>query len=205
MSIYTKMKETMAKLFEAFNSYTESQLQISAKEIGSKVEVKNADGTLSPIEDGTHTVGDFTFTTKDGVITSIEGQEQPQEEPATEEVKAEDVPTEEPVEDETAPADAEEDVKEEDSVIAEMQSKIDALQTKVDEIYSMIEGMKSTSEEQTKLAEAFNSTVGEINETILKLAKIPVQPSKSVPVKQAQDSEKNKIDLIKFLSEKKIK
>jgi len=79
MSIKKELIATFKNLMGVFldvnKVFSPSDLQISNKAIGGKVEQINQDGSLSPLEDGTYSMDDgFTFTVADGLITDIEDQ-----------------------------------------------------------------------------------------------------------------------------------
>lgn len=173
--------------------YTDSEVKISDKSIGSKVEMIGADGSLSDAPDGDYVMDNgFSFTVKGGMIESIVGEEAPVEaatdstdatsgDTATTEVEtpAEDAaPEEEPTEEE-APD--------------EMDMRVKALEDKVAELVDMIAGMAEQKMEADKTIEAFTAEVKSLNNNIQTLAKVPVEFSKTNTKKVVEESKEEQL------------
>ncbi len=184
--------------------YTESDMKVSDKVIGGKVEFILPDGELAPVEDGEYDFDGFVFTCKDGQITAIQGQDAPAEEaPVEAAVSAEDeIPTEEvetPAEDATPTEEVPEEPKE-DPRIPEMEAKITELESKLSEVLDILKGQSMAQatemEAQTQAIEAFSATVKELNEKISILAKVPVQFSKTNNTQSAEESKADKLSVL---------
>ena len=195
MNVFKRLVDSLLTLNKTYlgKVYEDAELNISAKEIGGKVEIVNADSTLSPAPDGEYKMSDgFTFEIKDGLITSIAGQEPVEaatedkaaestsgttedaktDEPtsgSTEEVKAEDVPTDAPVE----------EVPTQDDAVAQLQDRVGAMESKLNEIIDMINGVQMKAQTDSETIQQFNQTVLELNSHIKVLANTPAQPSKT--------------------------
>lgn len=162
--------------------YTPDELKVSAKEIGGKVEMIQADGTLAPAPDGEYAMEDGTsFTVKDGVIETLVGQDAPAndmaEVPAEVDAAIVDAP-------EATPESPAEDTSPEDAVdmearISALEGSIAELAKKLDECMANMGNMESQKLESAKEIEAFNKTVQELNTNIQTLAKVPVEFSKT--------------------------
>lgn len=195
MNIKKEMIKTFKNLLGLYfeKVYTDSEMKISDKSVGSKVEMIGADGSLSDAPDGDYVMDNgFSFTVKDGMIESIVGEEAPVE------AKEEDVPAE----DEEVPADEEEvkaeDVPVEEEVPAEdapdeMDARVKALEDKVAELLDMIAGMVEQKMEADKAVEAFTAEVKSLNENIQLLAKVPVEFSKTNTKKVVEESKEEQL------------
>lgn len=174
--------------------YTDSEVKISDKSIGSKVEMIGADGSLSDAPDGDYVMDNgFSFTVKNGMIESIVGEEpveakedKPEDTPtsgSTEEVKAEEVVVEEePVEEEPT-----------EEAPDEMDMRVKALEDKVAELVDMIAGMAEQKMEADKTIEAFTAEVKSLNNNIQTLAKVPVEFSKTNTKKVVEESKEEQL------------
>lgn len=179
-------------------TYSESDMKISEKVIGGKVEFILPDGELAPVEDGEYDFNGFVFTCKDGQITAIQGQDAPAEEvPVEAAAPAEEVET--PAEDATPTEEVPEEPKE-DPRIPEMEAKITELESKLTEVLDMLKGQSMAQatemEAQTKAIEVFSATVKELNEKISILAKVPVQFSKTNNSVSAEESKAEKLSVL---------
>ena len=140
---------------EGSKVYQESEIKISALEVGGKVELIDADGALTDAPDGDYEIADGSkFTVKDSLITAVEGQEAPEEE-VVEEVAAED----------EAPA---EEAPVEDTRVADLEAKVEGLESTIAEIKSMLEGDAESNAE-------FIKQVTELNKNVKLLASTPAE------------------------------
>jgi len=169
--------------------YTSDQLNISDRVVGGKVELINTDGSLSVAPDGDYELEDgFKFTVKDGVIASIEGEEKPEE--LAEENPTEDKPADEPAPDENKAA------------IEELQKETAAIKAEVESIKQILSELtgsvndSATKEEMQK----FSKEVKTLTETINKVAKLPVEFSKTTKSTQTKTDNHDKLmDVIKLI------
>ncbi|GAA4326206.1 hypothetical protein [Flaviaesturariibacter amylovorans] len=178
--------------------WSEAEIKISEKAVGSKVELIDADGQLQPAPDGNYELDNgFKFTVKDGLIESIEGEDAPAEVPAEDAVEAAEVPADEqPKED--LPAEPNPEVDELKVKVADLESKLADLAAKVDEMNASVEVAASKEE----VAE-FTKAAADLNKTILQLAKVPVQFSQTSTNNTVKDSKEQKlVDLAKILNSK---
>lgn len=216
MNIKQQIITGLNNLLSVFaKTYSDGQVKVSQKEVGGKVEMIEADGTLSPAPDGDYQMEDgSTLVVVGGVITEIKSEEKPaeietetksedKEEEMVEEVIEEEVPVEEVIEEE-APV--------EESKVAELESKVAELEAKVDEMAKAMELMISemmskevekVKEETSMAIQEFNKQMLEINQNIKTLAKVPVQFSKTDNRPSVQDDKQEKmIALVNILNKK---
>ncbi len=226
MNIKQQIITGLNNLLSVFaKTYSDSQVKVSQKEVGGKVEMIEADGTLSPAPDGDYPMEDgSTLVVVGGVITEIKSEEKPaeietetksedKEEEMVEEVIEEEAPVEEVIEEE-APVEEviEEEAPVEESKVAELESKVSELEAKVDEMAKAMELMISemmskevekVKEETSMAIQEFNKQMLEINQNIKTLAKVPVQFSKTDNRPSVQDDKQEKmIALVNILNKK---
>ena len=192
-----KLKRFFKKLNVLFDSadgkvWSESEIKISQQEVGGKVELINADGTLSPAADGEYEMEDgFKFTVKDGQITAIDGQEAP----AESETKEKDAPVEAAEETKTdAPAE-ETPADDKPNEVADLKAFVETLAGTVADLAAQVESLKGSTEvaaTKQDVAE-FNKEVTELHETIKKLAKVPVEFSKTNMNNRVRDDYDEKV------------
>lgn len=191
MDIKKEIINTLQNLLGVYlgKIYSDTELKISSKEVGGKVEKINADGTLSPVEDGEYVMADIAFNVKDGVIESIVGEDIPTEVVA-EEVPTEDIPTtgstvsdtvevvaeDVPVED--VPAEDIQVEDEEDTRVAELETKVSAMEKMLEEIMTALQLAKEEKLEPTKVVEVFSTEMKQLNKAIETIIKTPVEFSK---------------------------
>lgn len=146
--------------------WSDSEIKISEKAVGGKVELINADGSLSDAPDGDYELEDGTvLTVKGGVIEAVNG-EKPEEAPAEEVEAAEETASDAP---------SEEAPKEDDKVkIADLEAAVAALTQEISDIKNALAGSASKEDVQ-----GFAKELGSLNEVLAKLAKIPVESSKT--------------------------
>lgn len=167
------------KLSNEGKTYSDDQLKISDRVIGGKVEMVNADGSLSQIEDGSFCMTDgFCFSTRQGLIDNIEGQEamaKKAEAPisgdtAVSASTAPDAVTTDPTDDDAA----------EDSDLADRVTQLEGIVSQLVQALTMSKTNEAKLSSQIKEAkEAHSKEVGELNEKFGKLIKTPVQASKT--------------------------
>ena len=75
MSLKT-LKEELKKALALFSADNQPALKVSDMVIGGKVEIPDAEGTLSDAPDGEYTVDKDVIEVKDGQITSINGNKE---------------------------------------------------------------------------------------------------------------------------------
>lgn len=173
------IKNLNAKLSEelaAVTEYAETEVKISEKTVGGKVELIDGDGNLTPAPDGDFKIaGDENiYTVKDGQITAINGETPAEEEEAPkEEVQAaEEAPVEEAKPNEE---------------MAALNARVEALENAIAEMQNMIAGFASKDD-----VAQFSSEVKSLNDTITKLAQLPAEFSKTNNSPVVKD--KNKSD-----------
>jgi len=172
-------------------------VQISERQVGGKVELINSDGTLSVAPDGEYILSDgFHFIVKDGLIASIVDDSSD----TSDEGMADDENTGGDSAD-AAPEGSTDDVDVQKAV-ADNSQAIAELQKEVAEIKALIQGLQgSVSTAASKQdVEGFKSEVVKLNETIIKLAKLPVEQTKVNKSTSAKDKADAKImDFIKTI------
>jgi len=136
----------------------EDEVKISDKAVGAKTEQVMTDGTLEPLADGKYDLDGFVFEVKDGVIATIEGQEETEE--ATVEAEMEE---EKPVEE--APAEV-------TNEIAELKAEIESLK-------EVVKAITDAKDENAAIAEEMKSEFSKLNETLMQFAKIPAENTKT--------------------------
>lgn len=191
MNIKKQMFETFQKLKSFFDAneefadkvYTADEIKISDKAVGGKVEMVQPDGSLAPASDGDYKMEDgFSFTVKDGVIASIEGETPVEEEAPVE--AAEDAPTE--------------DQPTEDTTVADLTARIEALEKQFADMVAMI---KQAEDTEMKSNAEFTAIVKELNENIVTLAKVPVKFSETNKTPSYQESRQEKLaDVAKIIA-----
>lgn len=178
--LYKALKMMVGQFEEIEKVYTESEIKISDKIVGGKVEMIQPDNTLAPAPDGDYKMEDGSmYSVKDGVITAIDG-----ETPIVEEVPMEEVPVE--------------DVPVENDKVTKLEERIISLEESIDKLYNMIEESKVSKEDEVS---EFTKQVAELNQTIKTLASIPVEFTKvdsTVNVRESKDDKMN--DLVKILN-----
>jgi hypothetical protein len=182
------IKNLTAALAEEVSAkeYAETEVKISEKAVGGKVELIDGDGNLAPVPDGDMKVSgdDNVYTVKDGQISAINGEvpseEAPKEEPPVE--AAEDAPAEEAPADETKP----------NEEIDALKADVEALKAAIAEMQNMIASFASKDE-----VASFNSQLENLNQTLKAVAKMPVEFSKTNNNTVVKESDKQ--------SQKKLK
>lgn len=166
--------------------YDKSNLKISDKVVGSKVELINDDKSLSDAPDGDYTLsnGDV-LTIKDSLIEAINGQVDPVSEDEKKEELGEEIvedDTKETPEDEVKET-PEEEVEEEetnDQVIANLESTVQALSEKLDGLVDAVAALSATNMNDNKVAlSAFSAEINELKAHVKFMAKIPLEGSKT--------------------------
>lgn len=174
---------TSKKLEEQFADapkiYSASELHISDKQVGGKVELVGGDGKLQPAPDGDYQLEDGTkFTVSGGLIVSIEGETTP--------------PT---------------DVKAADTTQTEidtLKSEIEAIKTSIEDIKKMIADDAAKDDAEQETTNQFKAQLQELTNTIKSLAKIPAEFSKTSENNYVKDEkEAQKIELASIF--KKLK
>jgi hypothetical protein len=207
MSIKTELVKTLQNLMNVYfgKVYTDSELKVSAKEVGSKVEIISADGSLQDAPDGDYVMTDgFSFSVKDGLIVSIVGQEAP----VVEEVEAGDENEKASGSTETIEVKSEDEIETEPEVDSEMEAmkeKVVSLEQRLASIEEMLLQMQMQKESDTKAIEQFNTTVSELNSHIKTLAKVPVEFTKTSRTPQVEEDKTSKLSKLAeiFASNKK--
>lgn len=173
--------------------YSDSEIKVSDKKVGGKVELISKDGTLTPAPDGDYSLEDGTkFKVKDSCIESIEGEVM--ETPKTEDTRS-------PTETDKPEVETPETEKKEDGDIETIKQNITDLQKAIEEIKSMLQGFVSKSE-----ATEFNAQVKDLTDTIKQLAKLPAEFSKTNDSPREKDSKEEKIsDIAKVFASIKDK
>lgn len=187
----TLFKELNEKLAKAIAFLKEEklaeQLQPDSVKIsgdfktGSKIELIGTDGELSPLPDGEYELDGKTFTVKDSIIDSIEGEEAPADE-------ADETPGN--MEDEPQDADTDKE-----NPIADLSARVDELEKSVEAIAGIVSNImdKVDSLNFSETVEKFNSDIEKVNETLVKLSKLPVKGSKTNNSNKVKDSRNDKI------------
>ena len=187
MNIKKELISTFKNLLGVYfgKVYSDSELKISDKSVGGKVEQINSDGSLTPVEDGDFVMQDgFSFTVKGGVIESIVGQEKVVEQAVEDDTKPEvETPAEEATE--TPEQEAEDETK--------VDERLTAVEQAVAEIKAMLDSMKMEKMESAKAIETFTATVKELNTNIQTLAKVPVEFSKTNKTASVEESKEEKL------------
>ena len=193
MSLKNELVKTFQNLLGIYfgKVYSNSEIKVSSMEVGGKVELINPDGSLTDAPDGDYVMEDGSaFTVKDGMISSIVGQDQSvqvvnQEEVSTEELSVTDqAPVEEPVQ----PV--------EDSKVSELEIKVSELEQKVNDLISSMESMQSEKMESEKVINQFNEQVSLLNKNITELAKVPVEFSKTNKSVTVEESREDKLSVL---------
>lgn len=189
--IKKELMKTLAILkhesFEGEVIYSPEELNISERAVGGKVELINQDGTLSELPDGDYEVSDgFKFTIKDGLIASIDG-ETPAEDTTDKPEEMAEAPVDAPTQD--APqTDGLDELKKE---TASLKAEVEALKQAMDELMKATAG-RASKEDVSK----FQAEVENLNSNIMKLAKIPAEPTKTNTSNVVKD--KNDENLMEF-------
>lgn len=165
LTVLERLAKAVFGAFAEGKKWTESELQISQREVGGKVELIDGEGKLQPAPDGEYEMADsFKFTVKDGQISAIEGEK--------EEEKPEDKPEGEQQPDEQAeetPADAPKDEAqpEPNKEVEELKAFVGELAKVVADLQAQIAEMKQ-SQEQAPVA-ASKEEVEEMNKQLTNL------------------------------------
>lgn len=151
-------------------TYAESEIKVSSKEFGGKVELVDSEGNLSDFPDGDFMIegDDNVYTASQGQISAINGESAPAEQPAQEQPAA---PVEAPVE---APAQPEQPQGDE-------KARIDSLEAEVAALKEQIAQLLAASQNMAK-QEDFNAVkkgLDSINEKLNVLATTPAEFSKT--------------------------
>lgn len=195
-----KFKEALfGKGHQEFKVWSDTELKISQPEVGGKVEIiDGATGELTPAEDGDYEMDNgFKFTVKDGQIASIEGQDKPEEK------KDEEAPVDAAEEAETPTEEA--PTEEQPDEVAELKAKVADLEALVAGLAQAMEELKgSTAGAASKEdVDAFSKEVANLTETIQKLAKVPVEFSKTSTNNTVKESKEDKLfELARVLGKK---
>jgi len=188
--------ETFAGKNADFKVYPDSQIKVSDKVVGGKVELVGADSKLQAAPDGGYELSDGSkFTVKSGLIQSIEGEAKPAKKPAKKEGEKMDDETSEdmkaaPKEDEkmddetdveasSDEAPAEDPLKPINDTISSHTDSIAALASAVAEIKEMLQNVIDNTSKDSSEADAFKKEIVELKDVVLKLAKMPAMPSKT--------------------------
>jgi hypothetical protein len=192
MTVYQKIKEALSNALKfAEETHKESELQISEVALGGKVELVNPDGTLSPAPDGEYTVGENTFTVRDGFIVELNGEkadEQPKDETPSENSKPEQEMAEEPKQGNPA--------QEQPNEIADLKAQLEAQAQAIEElkqaIASMQEAIGQNETKESEMSAQFSNQLTELNDTLKQLAAMPAEFSKTNTSNRTKDSNKQK-------------
>lgn len=168
----------------ADNKAKESELKVSEMSIGSKVETIDAEGNIQPAEDGEYTLesGDV-IEVKDGLIATINGEGKPEEEAEV-------------------PVDAAEESPEENSKGENPNEEVETLKAKVSELEAKIAAIESaigasaTKEEVNEFKAEVSYSVGEFNKTLLTIANVPAEFSKTSSNNVVKDSKEEKMNAV---------
>jgi outer membrane murein-binding lipoprotein Lpp len=197
MNIKKELVNTLKNLVGLYfgKVYSDSELKISNKDVGGKVEFILPDGELAPATDGEYTMDNgFSFTVKDGVIDSIMGEAPAEQAMETTEVEAAvEAPIAPEVEDPAEEAAPAEDVAQEDPAMVELSSRVDGLEAKLNELLSKMEGMAKQGEASLAAIETFNAEVRQLNSNIQTLAKVPVEFTKTNKTQVVEESKEEKL------------
>lgn len=185
LNFYTAKAEAITKNLE-FKTYTNDELKIAERKVGAKVEIVKEDGSLETAPDGTYEMEDsFVFIVKDGLIESIEGEEEPaQDAPATDMAEAETV---EPSSDVSA------ELSKMKEYMTQIAAKVDELVNNVNQINDVI---KAQETQDTEMAE-MKKNMTAMYEAVKIFAKVPAQDSKVVkPMVVADSKDKARADMV---------
>ncbi len=174
--------------------YGSNEINISELAVGGKVELINADSTLTTAPDGSYETEDGSkFTVKDGLIDSIEGEDESGDNSTSgttkEPVKAAATGTTE-----TPEAEVAEDSATADAIKA-LEDKISAISTSIGELQTVINDLKSAQEMSANKEEVneFAKQFSELNTTIKSLANIPAEFTKTNTNNVVADSKEEKM------------
>lgn len=185
----TGLQSKVIKLADAEggDSLPAESVVISDRAIGGKVEKKNPDDTLAPLDDGTYTLSDgFTFTVVGGFITAL-GEEKTAEVeagaapaagiPAAIEAGAEGTPPAAPVvpvaAEGAAPATATVDT------VESLRAEVDALKADLAELMALIKGT-------TEMAAQANTSQQEVAASIVALSATIEAAANNIPATPAR-------------------
>jgi uncharacterized coiled-coil protein SlyX len=201
MSIKAQIVDTLKNLLGVYaeekfdKTYSASDLKISDKSVGGKVEIIGGDGTLSPAPDGEYTFEDGNeYQVKDGLITNIV-KDSPEEDKAEGEMQSkpeEGTPAEESTE--TPEEEAGEDA-EEDAAMQALTQKVAELESKMADMQQQLEALSGSQQMAASKRDVdhFSKQVQELNDTIKKLAKIPAEFSKANDNIKVKESKEEKL------------
>lgn len=170
-----------------------SAVQISDKAVGGKVELINADGSLSVAPDGEYILSDgFHFIVKDGLISEvIDDSTDANEDMADDSNEGGDSADAAPENDD----EIKQAIAQNQQAISDLQKEIDAIKQLLEQLSGNV-NVAASKEDVDK----FKSEVVKLNETIVKLAKLPVENTKVNNSTVAKDKKDAKImDFIKTI------
>jgi len=177
-----------------------NSVKIAERAVGGKVELIGSDGTLSVAPDGTYELSDgFKFIVKDGLIDSIISEDG--NDASTDDEDMADA-TDDGGEDsaDAAPEpgsldDIKQVVAENSQAIAELRQEIEALKQVLQALQGNVETAASKED-----VNAFKAEVTKLNDSIIKLAKLPVEETKTNKSTIAKDKKDEKtMEFIKAL------
>lgn len=189
MSLINEMKNEFIKVLSAFagvpasgdtatsgstadveKTYSPSEISLSDKVVGAKVELIGKDGSLSVAPDGEYEVDGFEFTVKDGLISAVESP--------VDENMAKDAPV-------TPNPD-----------IEALKAEIETLKSQLADVVKSISGLNEGAEKFASISDVtdLKSTVEKFNSTIMKLAKLPAEPSKTNTKIEVKENDAAKLE-----------
>lgn len=206
MSLIKEIKETIAQAIFHFTTepdqdpsdkvWADSELNISNKEVGGKVEIIDADGNLQDAPDGEYKMEDGTvLTVKDGLIAEIESADQEDAEKSEEDMAAAD--PEQSADDAEGKEDAAEGDtdKEDEAADKALLDEIQSLKQSIADLTSLITGVQNKQQDMASQKEVneLKLSVESLNGNIIKLAKIPVENSKTSKKAEVKDDKEAKL------------
>jgi len=195
---FSQIKDELKKTLKLLLADQSQQLQISDLSVGGKVEIINADGSLSPAPDGEYQVDDNSIVVKDGQIVSVNGQTDGNtnpdgdSNPVQEEMKnpTPETPAEEAAE---TPAD---DAKEENDTT----NKLESMQAEIDALKAIVKSWQDAQTEkdakdasEQKMSADVVNELNTLNQTIKTLIGIPAEFSKTSKSNIVADSKDEKL------------
>ena len=161
-------------------TYSPNEISLSDRVVGSKVELINPDGSLTVAPDGDYQVDDFEFTVKDGLISAIEGQKEPVDEQMAE------TPAPQP-----------------NPYIEALKAEIATIKEQVTQLVNAMSGLNDTAATKDDVKK-FQSVVETLNSNMMKLAKLPAEPSKTNNTFEVKNENNSKLEeFAKMLNSKK--
>lgn len=199
LTVLERLAKAVFGAFAEGKKWTESELQISQREVGGKVELIDGEGKLQPAPDGDYEMADgFKFTVNDGQISAIEGEKE-EEKPEGEEKpdeQAEETPADAP-KDETQP--------ESNKEVEELKAFVGELAKVVADLQAQIAEMKQ-GQEQAPVA-ASKEEVEEMNKQLTNLfsalKKISFESSKTNGNPLLKDDREVKLTALQKILNKK--